>query len=191
VFICYEECAAELVMNPEAAKPAPPAAALPAASLILRLNAIEVVVAGIAGLFAYVCGWLTPFPRSMSEKERLIATASEKLLYALMIVLPVVGWAMLSAARYPVVMFGPIHLPPILPASSAPWAVLRKTHAMLAYLLFLTFLAHLSAVFIYTFVIRDRLPSRMALWPTRSGQAKIRSDVVASSAAVAAVKSNH
>jgi cytochrome b561 len=43
-------------------------------------------------------------------------------------------------------MFGPVHLPPILPANPTLYAVLRKTHTVLAYLLFFTFLAHLSAV---------------------------------------------
>src|SRR5712664_4062005 len=37
-----------------------PSAPLPRASLIIRLAAIGVVLAGIAGLFAYAGGWLTP-----------------------------------------------------------------------------------------------------------------------------------
>ena len=59
---------------------------------------------------------LPPFPPTMSAQERFAATASERLLYALMFVLPIVGWSMLSAGHYPIVMFGPLHLPPILPA---------------------------------------------------------------------------
>jgi len=65
------------------------------------------------------------------------------------------------------VMFGPVHLPAILPANPALCAVLRKTHTILAYLLFLTFLGHLSAVLFHTLVIRDRLLNRMAVWPVR------------------------
>ena len=75
---------------------------------------------------------------------------------------------MLSAGNYPIVMFGPVHLPPILPANPMLYAVLRKTHTILAYLLFLTFLAHLTAVLFHTLVIRDGLLNRMALWPVRS-----------------------
>ena len=37
-----------------------PLAELPRASLIMRLAAIGAVIAGIAGLFAYAGGWLTP-----------------------------------------------------------------------------------------------------------------------------------
>ena len=119
---------------------------------------------------------LPPFPPTMSPKERLAATASEKLLYTLMFVLPLVGWGMLSAGHYPIVMVGTLHLPPILPANPTLYWALRKTHTILAYLLFITFLAHLSAVLFHTLIIRDRLLDRMALWPTRSGKDKVRID---------------
>jgi cytochrome b561 len=117
---------------------------------------------------------LPPFPPTMSNQERFIASTSEKVLYALMIALPLVGWGMLSAGHFPIVMFGSIHLPPILPVNPTLYFVLRKTHAALAYLLFLTFLAHLSAVLFHTLIIRDRLLDRMAIWPTRSGTSDSR-----------------
>jgi cytochrome b561/uncharacterized protein (DUF302 family) len=109
---------------------------------------------------------LPPFPPTMSPFERRVATASERLLYALMFALPLVGWGMLSAGHYPIVMFGPVHLPSILPANPTLYAVLRKTHTILAYLLFAAFLAHLGAVLFHTLVIRDKLLDRMALWPS-------------------------
>jgi len=61
---------------------------------------------------------LPPFPPTMSAQEQFAATVSERLLYALMFLLPMVGWSMLSAGHYPIVMFGPLHLPPILPPRS-------------------------------------------------------------------------
>lgn len=114
--------------------------------------------------------WLTklpPFPPTMSPLERRIASSSEHLFYGLMIALPLVGWAMLSAGHYPIVMFGSFHLPPILPPHPMLYAFLRKTHTVLAYLLFFTFLAHLSAILFHTFIVRDRILDRMALWPRR------------------------
>ncbi len=75
---------------------------------------------------------LPPFPPTMSARERVLASASERLLYTLMFALPIVGWAMLSAGHYPIVMYGPVHLPPILPASPALYAILRPTHTVLA-----------------------------------------------------------
>jgi cytochrome b561 len=117
-----------------------------------------------------------PFPPTMSRQERFLATSSEKLLYALMFALPLVGWGMLSAGHYPIVMFSTVHLPPILPPNPTLYAVLRKGHTILAYLLFGTFLAHLSAVLFHTLIIRDRLLNRMALWPILSRKDKIKTD---------------
>jgi cytochrome b561 len=104
---------------------------------------------------------LPPFPPTMSPQERFVASASEILLYSLLFLQPLVGWAMLSAARYPIVMFGSLHLFPILPHDVMLYAFLRKTHTFLAYLLFLAFVAHFGAVLFHTVVLRDGLLSRM------------------------------
>ena len=122
-----------------------------------------------------MCTTLPPFPPTMSRQERFIASSSEKLLYALMFALPLVGWGMLSAGHYPIVMIGSFHLPPILPENPVLHAVLRKTHTILAYLLFLTFLSHLAAVLFHTLIVRDRLLDRMAIWPIRPRKSKSQS----------------
>jgi cytochrome b561 len=111
---------------------------------------------------------LPPFPASMSSQERFAATASEVLLYGLLFVQPLVGWAMLSAAGYPIVLCGSLHLPPILPHSVALYVILRKTHTVLAYLLFMAFIAHFGAVLFHTLIVRDGLFSRMAPWRVRA-----------------------
>jgi cytochrome b561 len=131
---------------------------------------IAILILAIVRVINRLFTTLPPFPPTMSQFERRVATASERLLYALMFLLPLVGWGMLSAGNYPIVMFGPVHLPPILPVNPALYAVLRKTHTILAYLLFLTFLGHLSAVLFHTLVIRDGLLSRMVPWPVRTVQ---------------------
>jgi cytochrome b561 len=142
---------------------------------IHRPLGILILILAAVRLINRLCTTLPPFPPTMSPLERRIASASERLLYALMFALPLVGWSMLSAGHYPIVMFGPVHLPPILPANPALYAFLRKTHTILAYLLFLTFLAHLGAVLFHTLIIRDGLLNRMALWPIRSRTSKDKS----------------
>jgi cytochrome b561 len=109
-----------------------------------------------------------PFPASMSRMERLAATATEYVMYALMFILPLVGWGMLSAARYPIVLFGPVHLPNILPHNVMLYAVLRMTHTILAYLFFLTFVGHFGAMLYHTLIVRDGILKRMAPWNIRS-----------------------
>jgi cytochrome b561 len=117
---------------------------------------------------------LPAFPPAMPPQERFVATASERLLYTLFIALPLVGWAMLSAGHYPIVMFGAVHLPPILPARPELYATLRQTHTILAYLLFLAFLAHMGAVLFHTLILRDGLLERMIPWSVRASEGKSR-----------------
>jgi cytochrome b561 len=111
---------------------------------------------------------LPPFLPTMSQRERRAASASELFLYALLIAQPLVGWGMLSAARYPVLLFGSVHLFPILPHNAVLYAVLRRTHTVLAYLLCLTILAHFGAVLYHTWVLRDGMFNRMAPWRVRA-----------------------
>ncbi len=94
-------------------------------------------------------------PAGMPPLLRFAAQASHWLLYALMFALPLVGWAMLSAAGYPIALVGPIHLPPILPHDGALYATLRPLHTVLAFVLFATFLVHLGAALVHALIFRD------------------------------------
>jgi cytochrome b561 len=108
-----------------------------------------------------------PFLATMSRAERRIATWSEYLLYALLLIQPLTGWAMLSAARFPITLWGPVRLPGIAPHDIDIYAVLRQCHSVFAFLLFATFTAHMCAVLFHTLVLRDRLIDRMAVWPSK------------------------
>jgi cytochrome b561 len=114
-----------------------------------------------------------PFLATMGPIERRIATWSEYLLYALLLAQPLTGWAMLSAARRPIVLYGPLHLPGIAPQNISVFAALRLCHTIFAYLLFLTFTAHMCAVLFHTLVLRDRMIDRMALWPVKAQQRQL------------------
>ena len=115
-----------------------------------------------------------PFPATMSRAEGLVATASEFMMYGLMFVLPLLGWGMLSAARYPIVLFGSVHLPFILPQDAMLYSVLRRTHTILACLFFLTFVAHFGAILFHTLIERDGILKRMAPWNIRPQEAASR-----------------
>jgi cytochrome b561 len=105
-------------------------------------------------------------PADLPLPMRLAAIGSQVLLYVLMFSLPLVGWGMLSAARYPIVLYGPLQLPPILPHDEALYAALRQTHTALAYLLFATFLVHLGGALFHGLIRRDGvLPSMASLRP--------------------------
>ncbi|HEX9461128.1 MAG TPA: cytochrome b [Alphaproteobacteria bacterium] len=110
-----------------------------------------------------------PLPDAMPGWQRFAAHASHIVLYALMFGLPLVGWAMLSAARYPIVLYGSLQLPPILPHDVALYALLRTTHTVLAFLLFATFLAHLGAALMHALIFRDGVFQSMASLKARDG----------------------
>ena len=114
---------------------------------------------------------LPPFPPTMSRLERRAAAAAEYTMYGLMFALPLVGWSMLSAARYPIMLFGSVHLPFILPHDALLYAILRRTHTVLAYLLFLTILAHFGAILFHTLIVRDGILLRMVPWNVRPREA--------------------
>ena len=102
-----------------------------------------------------------PLPADLPVLQKLAALASHWLLYALMFALPLIGWAMLSAGGYPVMLSESLRLPPIFPFSPIAFAVLRHAHAWLAILLFLTFLAHMGAALYHGLIRRDGVLSSM------------------------------
>ncbi|WP_233855057.1 cytochrome b [Paraburkholderia sp. HD33-4] len=103
-----------------------------------------------------------PLPTRMSKPQRLAAHASHVVLYGLMLAMPLIGWAMLSAAGYPVTLFGPLHLPPIAPHDVALFALLRALHTWLAFALFATVLLHLAAALLHGLILRDGVWGSMA-----------------------------
>ena len=108
-----------------------------------------------------------PLPADLPLLQKWAALASHWLLYALMFALPLVGWAMLSAGGYPVMLSQSLRLPAILPANAVAFAVLRHLHAWLAVLLFVTFLAHLGAALYHGLVRRDGVLGSMVGWRPR------------------------
>lgn len=106
-------------------------------------------------------------PSDLPRWQASAAKASHVLLYMLMIVMPLVGWSMLSAGGYPIVLYGAIHLPPIMPHDDALHAILWTAHRWLAYLFFLTILLHVSAALFHALVRRDGVLASMAPWRPR------------------------
>jgi len=103
-----------------------------------------------------------PLPLDLPGWQKFLAIGSHVILYALMFALPLVGWSMLSAGGYPIVVWGAIHLPPILPHNAPVFALLRSTHTLLALLLFAVFLGHLGAALFHALIRRDEVLRSMA-----------------------------
>jgi cytochrome b561 len=103
-----------------------------------------------------------PLPVDLPEPMKLAAHLSHYVLYALMIAMPILGWAMLSAANYPVVLFGGLHLPAIAPQSDSLHTQLWDAHYYLAFVFFAIVLLHLAAALFHALVRRDGVFQTMA-----------------------------
>jgi cytochrome b561 len=103
-----------------------------------------------------------PLPASLPEVMKRAAVLSHYALYALMIGMPLLGWAMLSAAAYPIVLFGGVRLPAILPQSDALHRVLWDAHHYLAFVFFALILLHVAAALLHALVRRDGVFQAMA-----------------------------
>jgi cytochrome b561 len=101
-------------------------------------------------------------PDDMPELQRFAAKASHLALYGLFIAMPLIGWAMLSAGGYPVMLFGAWHLPAIVPQNVDLFALLRALHTWLAFALFATVLANIAAALFHGLIRRDGVFSSMA-----------------------------
>lgn len=104
-------------------------------------------------------------PDDLPGPIRLAAQLSHYALYALMIVMPLLGWAMLSAAAYPVVLYGGIVLPPLVPQSDRLHTLLWDAHFYLAFAFFALVLAHAAAALYHALIRRDEVFQSMAPVP--------------------------
>ncbi len=102
-----------------------------------------------------------PLPASVPKIQQLIAKLSHWVLYALLIAMPIIGWAMRSAGGWPIRLADGVILPHIAPVSPTLYAVLRDAHGILAWTLFAVVVAHLSAALMHAWVQRDGVFSTM------------------------------
>lgn len=107
-------------------------------------------------------------PADLPAWQAHAATLSHWLLYALMLLMPLVGWAMVSAGGYPVQITSWLRLPALVPHSLGLFTWLRDAHTFLAYLLFFTFLAHLAAAMYHALIRRDGVLRSMTLGRRRA-----------------------
>ena len=103
-----------------------------------------------------------PLPADLPPPMKLAAQLSHWAFYALMIAMPLLGWAMLSAAAYPVVLAGGLTLPAIVPQSDSLHTLLWTAHFYLAFAFFGLVLLHVGAALFHALIRRDGVFEEMA-----------------------------
>lgn len=103
-----------------------------------------------------------PLPSDLPPMQAIGAKLSHVVLYALLVAMPLVGWGMLSAGGYPIVLWGPLHLPQILPHDDHLHAILRTAHTALAFVFFAVILLHIAAALFHALIRQDGVFRAMA-----------------------------
>jgi cytochrome b561 len=123
---------------------------------------IAILVLALIRLTLRIVYGAPALPADLPEPIKLAANLSQYIFYVLMIGMPLIGWAMLSAASYPVVLFGSVHLPSILPQSPSLHTLLWHAHYYLAFAFFAVILMHVSAILFHKLIRNDGIFETMA-----------------------------
>jgi cytochrome b561 len=127
---------------------------------------IAILVLALIRLTLRIAYGAPELPADLPEPIKLAANLSQYIFYVLMIGMPLIGWAMLSAASYPVVLFGSVHLPSILPLSPSLHTLLWHAHYYLAFAFFALILMHVSAILFHKLIRNDGVFETMATLST-------------------------
>lgn len=132
---------------------------------------VAILVLALLRLVVRLIYGAPPLPADLPEPMKLAAHLSHYAFYALMIALPLIGWGMLSAAAYPIVLFAGVHLPAILPRSDSLHTLLWNAHFYLAFAFFALILLHVAAALLHALARRDGVFEAMASVSAHDGVA--------------------
>jgi cytochrome b561 len=107
--------------------------------------------------------WRAPaHPVGMSALEGLAAKGTHLVFYGLMLAMPVSGWLMASAGKYPLMWFGLFDLPKLPVTRDDPlYDVAHEAHELLGWLFLALAVLHIAAALRHHFLLRDSVLRRM------------------------------
>lgn len=142
----------------------------PGKAVALQMHKSFGMIVLILSLFRLAWRWLKPpppFPAQMPRWEKLAAHITHVILYVLMLVMPLVGWMMISTFPHNSLFFGLFPIPNVpflhdLPNKKDIREVLENIHWSLAWVI-VTFVAlHAGAALKHHFIERNDILLRMA-----------------------------
>lgn len=102
-----------------------------------------------------------PAPADLPTALAILSRITHYVLYAVLIVLPLLGWANASARGWAVKLFGAVPLPSLMPKGSALGHSLGDVHATLATALLAIVALHVTGALYHAVVLKDRTLKRM------------------------------
>lgn len=103
-----------------------------------------------------------PLPRGTHPREAFVAKAVHALFYVLLLAMPVTGWIIASAGKYPLEWFGIIDLPKLaVSRSDILYELGREGHELLGWLFLALAILHIAAALRHHFLLRDNVLRRM------------------------------
>ena len=100
-------------------------------------------------------------PATLAPWEKRLAPVGHWLLLGLVLAQPISGWLMSSAGGVPVIWFGVLPLPDVVPRDQTLFGALRRLHGALAWTLIGAIALHLAAVVRHDVLRRDGILRRM------------------------------
>jgi cytochrome b561 len=108
-------------------------------------------------LMRAIVGTRPPLPPETKRYEKILAKATQGLLYLLVIIMPVSGWVMSSAADVPVSLFGLISLPSLVAPNKELMEGMKNVHEIQSYVLLTLVAAHIFAGLKHQFISKDNV----------------------------------
>ena len=134
-----------------------------------KATGITILVLAMARLAWRLLNPPPPLPEHMTAAERALAKLSHWGFYALMLALPLSGWAMVSTGKriFPISWYGAFDVP-ALPLSTAGHGLYDKAHGLLGWLALAMIALHVAAALKHHYLDRDDIFARMWLWRGRA-----------------------
>ncbi len=103
-----------------------------------------------------------PLPGHMTSTERVLARVTHYGFYALMLLLPLSGWAMVSTGKqiFPIRYFGLFEVPH-LPLDKTLGGLFKESHEVLGWIAIATIVLHVAAALKHHYFDRDDVLARM------------------------------
>ena len=123
---------------------------------------LTVLALSVFRLFWRITHPAPPLPGSISNVQAVLAHGLHWVFYALMITLPMTGWIMSSAGKYPITFFGLFDVPKFAVEKGSGLAQgTHNAHVLLGFAWGVLLIGHVAAALHHQFIVKDGVLDRI------------------------------